>query len=326
MLDFEAIKKIPLAEVVKRYGGVLKGHGDWLHGKCPLPAHDSKKSNTSFTVNVSKNFWQCFSDSCSQKSGKRGGDVINFVAVMEGCKEVEAAQKLADWYGIEGGKRQERTEQSPAPKPPETPVEVEPTVNKPLGFPGFKELDHGHPYFAGRGITPETAKAFGVGYFAGRSSVIKDPYRIAIPVHNAKGELVAYVGRSVEEIALPKYHFPPGFHKSFELFNLHRVEDDTVIVVEGFFSVLSLYQCGILNVVALMGRTLSDAQEELLKRFERIVLMLDGDVPGQEAAKELLQRLARNRWVNAVALPAGSQPDSLSPDELHQLFSACRVF
>jgi hypothetical protein len=102
MFNFEAIKKIPLAKVVERYAGSLKGEGEWLQGKCPLPSHDTSKSNTAFSVNIPKNFWRCFSAACNAANGgKKGGDVINFVALMEGCNAKEAAQKLAEWFGID---------------------------------------------------------------------------------------------------------------------------------------------------------------------------------------------------------------------------------
>ena len=40
--------------------------------------------------------------------------------------------------------------------------------------------------------------------------------RIVIPIHNPKGELVAYAGRSIDG-SEPRYKFPAGFHKSLEL-------------------------------------------------------------------------------------------------------------
>ena len=57
------------------------------------------------------------------------------------------------------------------------------------------KLDHEHPFLAERGITPEVAEAFGIG-FADRG-IMKD--RIAIPIHNERGELVAYAGRYAKE-------------------------------------------------------------------------------------------------------------------------------
>ena len=42
-----------------------------------------------------------------------------------------------------------------------------------------------------------------------------------IPIHNKAHQLVAYAGRSIQGDE-PKYRLPPGFHKSKELFLLHR--------------------------------------------------------------------------------------------------------
>ena len=52
---------------------------------------------------------------------------------------------------------------------------------------------------------------------------------------------------------------------------------DQVIVVEGFFDCMRVYQAGFVNVVALMGARLSAAQKVLLAaRFTRALLLLDG--------------------------------------------------
>jgi DNA primase len=69
-----------------------------------------------------------------------------------------------------------------------------------------------------------------VGFFAGKGSMHD---RIVIPIHNSEGELVAYAGRSIDG-SEPRYKFPAGFHKSLELFNLHRVRREvSVVLVEG---------------------------------------------------------------------------------------------
>jgi hypothetical protein len=47
--------------------------------------------------------------------------------------------------------------------------------------------------------------------------------RGAIPIHNVKGELIAYTGRWPGNTDKQKYLFPKGFRKSLELFNLDRV-------------------------------------------------------------------------------------------------------
>ncbi|MGB8006428.1 MAG: CHC2 zinc finger domain-containing protein [Terriglobales bacterium] len=114
MLNFDEIKKVRIVEVCGRYGVALRFKGQWANAVCPLPSHKSGDKGRNFTVNVTENYWRCFSESCNQKNGgKKGGDVINFVAVMESCRERDAAQKLADWYGLDGNKKGEHMARPP---------------------------------------------------------------------------------------------------------------------------------------------------------------------------------------------------------------------
>ena len=82
-----------------------------------------------------------------------------------------------------------------------------------------------------------------------------------------RGELVAYAGRWLGA-DLPegeeKYKLLGGFLKSHAVFNLNRVGESGLILVEGFFSVFRLWQAGLPNAVALMGSSLSGEQKKLL--------------------------------------------------------------
>src|ERR1019366_2262100 len=102
MLDFKEIKQIRITDVLGRYHVALKFKGQWATCICPLPTHKAGDKGRNFSVNVAQNYWRCFSESCNANNGgKKGGDVINLVALLENCRESEAAQKLATWYGIE---------------------------------------------------------------------------------------------------------------------------------------------------------------------------------------------------------------------------------
>ena len=99
-LDFNLLKRIPITEVCLRYKVSLKFRGVWASAICPLPTHKEGTKDRTFNVNTETNFWRCFSDSCcANNGGKKGGDVINFVASMERCSLREAAEKLVSWYG-----------------------------------------------------------------------------------------------------------------------------------------------------------------------------------------------------------------------------------
>lgn len=100
-LDFTAIKAIPIADVLRRYNISLHMKGQWGSACCPLPTHKEGDKSKSFTVNIQGNFWRCFSESCNANNGgKRGGDAINFVALMDGISQLDAAKKLAEMFHI----------------------------------------------------------------------------------------------------------------------------------------------------------------------------------------------------------------------------------
>jgi len=84
----------------------------------------------------------------------------------------------------------------------------------------------------------------GIGYFYGKASMSGC---VVIPIHNERGELIAYAGRGIDG-SEPKYKLPVGFHKSFVLYNLHpcleRGEVSTVVVVEGFFDAIAVHRAG----------------------------------------------------------------------------------
>ena len=93
-----------------------------------------------------------------------------------------------------------------------------------------------------------------------------------------------------------------------------------VIIVEGFFDCLKVWQSLNPFVVALMGCSLSDEQERLLlDRFKRVTLLLDGDQAGQAAAKEIADRLLHRLFVRIVDVPQGTQPDELEEEALRAL-------
>ena len=109
MLNFEEIKKVRIVDVIGRYGIRLRFKGEWASAPCPLPTHKAGDKGRNFTINLAQNYWRCFSETCNANNGgKKGGDVINFVALMENCRERDAAQKIADLHGLNGNKTAQR--------------------------------------------------------------------------------------------------------------------------------------------------------------------------------------------------------------------------
>jgi DNA primase len=197
-------------------------------------------------------------------------------------------------------------------------------VNPPLPF--SLKLDPEHPYLAERGLSPELVEVFGLG-LCSRGSM---GGRICIPIHNERGELVAYAGRwpgdDVPE-AEERYKLPAKFQKSRVLFNLHRVAaGEHVVLVEGYWSAIRLQALGV-PVAALMGWSVSPEQVALLReRGTRFVtLLLDGDETGKRGRERVLPILTSAFAVHAPELVDGQKPDVIDEAELVQLVSFFRA-
>jgi DNA primase len=302
-VDFAAVKRAVSLETVLRHYQVpgLRRRRNRIEGQCPI--HRGQRDD-SFRVDLDKNVFHCFS--C-----QAGGNVLAFVAAMERCSIREAALRLQRWFPIG------------VPDLSWVPASIQLVrkkegFNPPLRF-ALTEVNHAHGYLAERGIDRTTAAEFGVGFYA-RPGLMSG--RIVIPIHNGRGEIVAYAGRALDD-RVPKYKLPAGFHKSLELFNLHRVlatGSKTVIVVEGYFDCMHMHQAGFPQVVALMGSSLSAQQEStLLECFERVILMLDGDATGRDASQTIAARLSGQCSLVTVELQDGTQPDQLSTTAIQRL-------
>ena len=102
----------------------------------------------------------------------------------------------------------------------------------------------------------------------------------------------------------------------------------SLVIVEGFFDCMNIWQAGHERVVALMGSSLSQAQEELILKVAgpggRVVLMLDEDEAGRKARVDIEARLSRWLSVSVVRFGEGTQPDQL-PIEVIQDLLQCTV-
>jgi DNA primase len=337
-VDFKAVKAaITMEQVLQHYGltNQFKKKGDSLNGPCPI----HKGSNpTQFRVSISKNIWNCFSE-C-----KHGGNVLDFIADMENVSIHGAALKAMEWFHLDPESMKADSEQREEQSEPTatraskakaltlTPVpKEEKKPNKPLNF-RLENLDRNHPYLTEeRGLDKETILDFDVGYFTGKKGIMVN--RIVIPIHNEKGELMAYAGRwpgEPPDKETEKYKLPPGFWKTLEIFNLDRAikepAEKPLIIVEGFFDCMKLHQQGYRKVVALMGSTMSGAQEELIRQHtnshSHIIVMLDEDEAGQAGREDIACRLSKFCFVKVHQFnEPGMQPEDLSEEELHSILN-----
>jgi DNA primase len=328
----ELKKQLDFSEVLRHYGVELKLKGDQHHGFCPLPLHKGKKNSASFSANVKRGIWQCFG--CGQH-----GNLLDFAILMENGspkngKDVQRiAAKLRNQFVRDFGIPLEEAERLADEISPVS-QEEDVLTNVPLDFE-LKDLAAKHPYLFSRGFTAETIESFGLGYC--RRGLLRD--RIAIPIHDENGQLVAYAGRVVDDNQIseenPKYKFPGKrerdevtyeFSKSLLLYNVHRIKApvDDLAVVEGFTSVWWLSQAGIFNVVGTMGASCSFAQgrqiTSLISPQGRLWIFTDGDEAGERCAAELFRRVAAERFVRWIRPTEGMQPTDYSAKLLLKRF------
>lgn len=334
-VDFKAVKAaVTIEQVLAHYGLTerFKRSRDSLSGPCPIHGGSNP---TQFRISISKNIWNCFSE-C-----KRGGNILDFIARMEDVSIHAAALKAIEWFRLDldslngsSGEEEEHERDEPksnassrgkpASKIPAADMEKI-TPNNPLKF-RLDKLDPEHLYLRERGLTSETIRVFGIGFcekgmMAGR---------IAIPISNPEGAVVAYAGRFPGEPAedTAKYKLPQGFRKSLEVFNIERAfkepEDKPLVMVEGFFGCMNVHQHGHRKVVSLMGSTMSAAQEELIRKHitprSQVILALDEDEAGQAGREEIANRLVRYCFVKVQMFEKpGTQPEDLSAEEVQKL-------
>jgi DNA primase len=295
-VNFKTVREhLSFRDVLAHYGIEEKGSGDQIKIVCPF--HNDHKPSCG--VNHEKQLYNCFV--CDA-----GGNALDFVTNMEGLDPNKtgelrkAALFAANTFGIEAalqkpsnGRATAKSKTARSDKPvkakakpvkSETPDKAskdkpDKPSNQPLTF--TLDVNHKHPFIEARGYKPKLIKKFGIG-FSNRGSM---KGRIAFPIHNTDGEVIAYSGRwASDELPedTPRYLLPKGFEKSKVLYNLHRFIKkqtknpalDTAVIVEGFWSVLRLHTENIPSV-STFGDSISEAQAELLVRhgFKNAILI-----------------------------------------------------
>jgi DNA primase len=94
-------------------------------------------------------------------------------------------------------------------------------------------------------------------------------------------------------------------------------KENSVILVEGYFDVISMFQSGVENVVAISGIALSEIQVRLLSRYTKSAyISLDGDAAGQAATERCIEVLLTQSFsINIVNL-MNENGEKTDPDSL----------
>jgi DNA primase len=146
--------------------------------------------------------------------------------------------------------------------------------------------------------------------------------RLMIPIFNLSGKVIAFGGRTLRKGEAAKYINSPEtvlYNKSNVLYGLNFSrqfirESNEVLIVEGYFDLISLFQAGLKNVVASSGTAFTATQARLLARFaETAYLFFDADSAGRTAALRSVDALYdAGMEVMVMVSEEGEDPDSLA--------------
>ncbi|MBU0572802.1 DNA primase [Patescibacteria group bacterium] len=318
----------------------LKKAGRNYKGLCPF--HSEK--TPSFMVSPELQIFKCFG--CGES-----GDVISFLQKYEGMDFPEALKYLADRAGVKliqrqfkgKGEKEKLIEINALAAKFYNYILLNHKVGKPALDYLIKE----------RGLKLETIKAFNIGfspnvplalkkflidkkkfsyqdlekagivYRRGGGAIDRFKGRIIFPLLDHRGNNIGLAGRILPSIKTEagKYINSPEteiYHKSKVLYGLNSTRRDikkenSVVVVEGELDMISSWQSGVKNTVAIKGTALTEDQVKLLSRFgNEFILALDSDAAGDKAARRSIT-LAQDQGVEVKVARLGKYKD---PDEM----------
>lgn len=148
--------------------------------------------------------------------------------------------------------------------------------------------------------------------------------RILFPILDLSGKIAGFGGRIFKDEESPKYINSLEsflFRKSQLTFGLYQAqrhvrEKNELILVEGYFDVLAMHQCGFQNTIATCGTSLSSHHLKILSKLaSRIIILFDGDTAGQEAMERAMEvGLEEGIVLHGITLPNGMDPDTFLLD------------
>ena len=318
----------------------LKKRGKEFVGLSPF----KNEKTPSFTVNDEKGFYHCFS------TGEHG-NIFDFAMKLENINFGEAVKLLAQRAGMQPyrfTKEDEKIEKETQRVQRLFQLffdDCKSKLNNDFKQTHFK-------YLLDRGLTNDTINFFNLGFCENskliQDQLLKDGFtseelvnsglfykkdgtnelinrfknRIIFPIQNYYNNFIGCGGRAVLDNALAKYINSPEtsyFKKGFNLFNLNHARKEslntnTLILVEGYMDVVSLYNKGIKNVAASLGTAITTAQINLAwKNFDKIIICFDGDQSGIDAsyraAERVLKVIQPGKDIYFAKIPKEQDPD-----------------
>ncbi len=339
----EAIKlRAPIEDVVReRVPGLRKAGALWV-ACCPF--HEER--TPSFKVDPRRGTWRCFG-ACGT-----GGDVIRFLERSDNLQFMDAVEILAGRTGVELPRRAAARARDAALDPLRAALDLAQRFFRdqfatPEGRASARYLEQ-------RGLAHATGEAFGIGHapasgqglvqalraagidleVALRAGLVRRtdqgrPYdffrgRLVIPIRDLSGDVVGFGARRLDDRdeSGPKYVNTAEtelFHKGRLIYALDRALEHVrksghLVLVEGYTDVMAAHQCGIGNVVAVLGTATTEDHAALIRRTgaRRVTLLFDGDEAGRKAAwKGLAGLLQLDVELDVAALRGGIDPCDL---------------
>jgi DNA primase len=328
-----------LLEVVSDYVA-LKKTGRNYKGLCPF--HSEK--TPSFMVNEEKQIFHCFG--CGE-----GGDVFAFLMKTGHFSFPEAVEELAKRYGIGLPRQTPSPAQKKEMSKREVLFRINQLASEYYHDLLTRNQDgaEGRRYLSRRGVQEEIIKEHRLGYAPDRWDGLvhhlrekKVPpelawelglilpkktegwydvfrKRIIFPIFDLHQRVVGFGGRLTGE-GQPKYINSSEssiYHKGEVLYGLHAArrfaaERDGMIIVEGYFDLLTLHQYGLKQSVATLGTALTTKHIRTLKRYTKnLITVFDPDPAGIQATLRTLPLFLEEEVTGkAVLLPKGEDPDT----------------
>lgn len=328
----ELAERNEISEVVGSYVQLSKRSGSNLFGLCPF--HNEK--TPSFSVSTGKQIYHCFG--CG-----KGGGVINFIMDIEGLSFPDAVGFLAKRAGMQMPVQEEDAESKKRSRLLLLNKEAARFFFSQLSTPAGKKALN---YMAGRGISPATAKTFGLGFAPdswdslrnamkakgftdyelfdadlvrkGKNGGFYDCFRdrLMFPVIDVSGNVIGFSGRMLGDYE-PKYlnsRETLVFNKGRNLFGLNLAKKSkagNIILVEGNVDVVSLHQAGFDNAVASLGTSLTPEQARLISRYtNEVVIAYDADGAGIKASQRAINILETlDVKVKVLRIQGAKDPD-----------------
>lgn len=254
--------------------------------KCTNPYHED--SDPSLSYNLDKNIFNCWS------CGFRGG-ATKFLASIGVTEVIELESKQ-----------------------PHKINKLKEKVKKLQGLDSVKIPEDAVPFTKDyRAISEKTYRNF-EAFYTYEFDLID---YVCFPIYQ-EGKIRFIEGRDTKDLAAqPKYNRKPAKAKvSDVLFPLDKVSGNKhVILVEGLFDMLNLWDLGYENVLCMFGAyNFNKEKLDLLDKMGviKVSLMLDPDIAGQRAAEKIEKLLdSRNIICDNIVLPEGKDPGNLTIEQ-----------